>query len=326
MSISTFGGVSGQGLLGGYAIGGVTGSSFGDMVERTYRHLMSNQREVVAKLNPAYVQGTGQMTLISPGVNTIGPGSLLAVEWSVYRVDQWTPNPSSTGGTAAVTVVQGSTDLVHPVNSDVYVNPKYTRWDIAVSINDALNSLSSPSNGLFAVGTTTITYNPVFMGYDLAAVPANFNGVIELTYDIAPPSHNFPTIRRFKIVRGISNAKFPSGRGIILYESAWPGLNINFTYSYPFAPLLNPNDDAVVVSGLPATAIDIPGMQAEVDLTIAREIKRNFIEAQPDPRKAQDVVSGGMLNATNKLEMRLEQRISEEADRLAIMWPSRRPV
>jgi len=26
------------------------------------------------------------------------------------------------------------------------------------------------------------------------------------------------------------------------------------------------------------------------------------------------------------LEMRLEQRISEEADRLAVMWPSRRPV
>ena len=326
MSISTFGGVSGQGLLGGFAIGGVTGSSFGDMVERTYRHLMSNQREVVAKLNPAYVQGTGQMTLISPGVNTIGPGSLLAVEWSVYRVDQWTPNPSSTGGTAAVTVVQGSTDLVHPVNSDVYVNPKYTRWDIAVSLNDSLNSLSSPGNGLFAVGTTTLTYNPAFMGYDLAAVPFNFNGVIELTYDIASPSRNFPAIRKFKIVRGVSNAKLPSGRGIILYQSAWPGLNINFTYSYPFANLINPSDDAIMVAGLPPTAIDIPGMQTEIDLTIAREIKRNFIEAQPDPRKGQDVVSGGMLHATDKLEMRLEQRISEEADRLAVMWPSRRPV
>ena len=323
MSISTFGGVTGRGV---FAIGGVTGSSFGDMVERTYRHLMANQREVVVKLNPGYVQGSGQMTLVGPGINTIGPGSLLAVEWSVYRVDQWNPTPSNTGGAAAVTCVQGSTDLVHPQNSDVYVNPKYTRWDIAVSLNDSLNSLSSPGNGLFAVGTTTLTYNPAFMGYDLAAVPFNFNGVIELTYDIASPSRNFPAIRKFKIVRGVSNAKLPSGRGIILYQSAWPGLNINFTYSYPFANLINPSDDAIMVAGLPPTAIDIPGMQTEIDLTIAREIKRNFIEAQPDPRKGQDVVSGGMLHATDKLEMRLEQRISEEADRLAVMWPSRRPV
>jgi len=62
--------------------------------------------------------------------------------------------------------------------------------------------------------------------------------------------------------------------------------------------------------------IDIPVLGAEIDLTLPREISRNFMESQPDPRKAQEVVPGAVAGSVNALVNRRMQRISEEADRL----------
>lgn len=307
------------------SIGGSAGLTYNDLVEKTYRRLMANQREVVAKLVPGYTVGDGILNLSSPGVNSIGPGALLAVDWTVYRVDQWIP-AGQIGGVAQVTVVQGSQDANHAENADVYVNPKYTRFDCAVAIQDSLRGLSSPTNGVYNEGFTTITYNPVYMGYDLGAIgiPSTFNSILEVSYDISTPTHNMPRMLKWDLRRGITNAKFPSGYGIIFYEGAWPGLNINVAYGYPFTLPTFQTDDITTVCGLADSAIDIPPLMAEVFLTESREIKRNFIESQPDPRKAQDVPPGAMLGSTNKLELRIAQRISEEADRQAIRWPHRR--
>ena len=43
---------------------------------------------------------------------------------------------------------------------------------------------------------------------------------------------------------------------------------------------------------------------------------RNFMESQPDPRKATDVPAGSIANSVNALQMRRQARIAEEADRL----------
>ena len=53
-----------------------------------------------------------------------------------------------------------------------------------------------------------------------------------------------------------------------------------------------------------------------IDLTLPREISRNFMESQPDPRKAQEVVAGAVAGSVNALILRRQQRISEEATRL----------
>ena len=64
------------------------------------------------------------------------------------------------------------------------------------------------------------------------------------------------------------------------------------------------------------TMIDIPVLGAEIDLTLPREISRNFMESQPDPRKAIEVPAGSVSSSVNALIMRRQQRINEEADRL----------
>jgi len=62
--------------------------------------------------------------------------------------------------------------------------------------------------------------------------------------------------------------------------------------------------------------LDLPPLGAEIDLTLPREISRNFLESQPDPRKAIDVPAGAVAGSVNALVNRRMQRISEEADRL----------
>ena len=72
----------------------------------------------------------------------------------------------------------------------------------------------------------------------------------------------------------------------------------------------------VTIPNMTPTMLDIPALGAEIDLTVPREISRNFMESQPDPRKAQEVTPGAVAGSVNALIMRRAQRISEEADRL----------
>ena len=84
------------------------------------------------------------------------------------------------------------------------------------------------------------------------------------------------------------------------------------------------NGTAVAIGGanspnipnMTPTMLDLPPLGAEIDLTLPREISRNFMESQPDPRKATDVPAGSISGSVNALINRRMQRMSEEADRL----------
>lgn len=308
-------------------------SKFSEVIEKVYRRLMSGQREQTVQVTGGTtVVGTqtgisnSAITFQVTGVQTgtLAVGAIIACEMEVMLVTSFT----GTTGTATVTVVRGYSGSIadfHPNNALIYVNPKYTRYDIGVAINDDLMDLSSPTNGLFQVGVAKLTYNPVYMGYDLgsAGVPQDFLDILDIRYRIAPPTHNFPPIKRWKVLRGIGGYGsgvvddiFPSGYGLVIYERGWPGLPIYVTYSAPFNTLTSLSQDLITDAGLPSTATDLPALGAEIDLTIPREIKRNFIESQPDPRKFQEVPPQAISNSVQALIMRREKRISSEADRL----------
>jgi len=308
--------------------------TFGEIIEKVYRRLMSGQREQTVQLSAAINATTTQINLLGVQSATLAVGAIIAVEMEIMLVTAF----SGTSGTATATVIRaylGSMGATHSINTLIYINPKYTRYDIGVAINDDLMDLSSPTNGLFQVGTAKITYNPVYQGYDLgsAGVPKDFIDILDIRYRMAPPTHNFPPIKRWKVVRGIGDgidgsdnqdSIFPSGFGVILYERGWPGLPLYVTYSAPFKTLgVNATtglpdltQSVIDYSGLPSTATDLPALGAEIDLTIPREIKRNFTDGQPDPRKAAEIPVGAVSNSVQALIIRREKRIASEADRL----------
>ena len=303
-------------------VGGYQGSTFGDLIERTYRRLLANQREQIVVASGAVLNTDTAITFAGPAAAGVHPGSIVALEDEKVLVTGTTPNNNAYNWTV-LRAFQGSTAANHADQTVGILDPKYDRFDIGVAINDALNYLSSPTYGMFAIQLTTVTYNPVFRGYDLSALPSNFIDIREITYDTPDSSKNFPTIGRgdFKIRRGITNAKIPSSRALILDVPAYPGLAVNIAAAVPFTNLILLTDDVITQSGLPATAIDIPSLCAEIDLSSTRDIKRNFIEAQPDSRTATEVPFNAMTAAVQALVMLRDRRIAAEADRLHRLWP-----
>lgn len=394
--------------VGGSASTGV-GSTFGDLIEKVYRRVMGGIRERTVLINQTGGIGASDTTVVltGPQTSSIASGVILAVELELLYVTSWNSS------TLTATVIRGyynSVPTAHANGIVCYINPRYSRYDIGVAINDDLRSLSSPTNGLFRVGVAQITFNPVFQGYDLGDLPDNFIDVLEVRYRIAPPYRTFPAIKNWKVVRwqqGSTDPVFPSGRGLLIREPAWPGLPIYVTYSAPFIRLVNSadsllntpatNDEAppyngyktygsvtftgtitngssaitsvsstaglfpnmpitatglasgtiitavnagtstvtvsnsatastsnatvtaanpITVPNLTPTMIDLPPLGAEIDLTLTREIMRNSMESQPDPRKAQEVPAGAVAASVNAIQARRMARISEEADRL----------
>jgi hypothetical protein len=312
------------------------GTTFGDLIEKVYRRVMGGIRERTVQLaaNVTDTQVNVQVTGAQSG--SIAPGVILSVELELMYVTAW----NATSSTATVTRgYYGSVPGNHDAGVIIYLNPRYSRYDIGVAINDDLRSLSSPTNGLFRVGVAELTYNPVFLGYDLGDLPSDFIDILEIRYRIAPPYRTFPPIKKWKIIRwmangGVTDPVFPSGRGLIIYESGWPGLPIYVTYSAPFIRFVDTADNVLETPGvndesapnngystdtvpnLTSTMLDLPPIGAEIDLTLTREISRNFMESQPDPRKAQEVAPGAIAGSANALIQRRMSRISEEADRL----------
>ena len=290
---------------------------------------MGSQREVTVNINQTGGIASGDSTVVIKGAQAayVNPGTIFGGELENMYV---------TGVSGTTCTIErgwnGSNPEAHADGVDLFINPRFSRYDIAVAINDDLRSLSG--QGLFRVGTATIPYNPVFMGYDLSVVPPNFIDILDIRYATATPYRNFPSIKHWKVVRNVTDSVFPSGNGLILYEGAWPGLNMYVTYSAPFLRFNDTTDSVLntpkvndetpplggyvgtTVPNLTATQLDIPPLGAQIDLVLPREVSRNFMESQPDPQKATDVPAGAVMASVNGLTLKRASRISEEADRL----------
>jgi hypothetical protein len=221
---------------------------------------------------------------------------------------------------------QGSTEANHASGALIYVNPRFSLYDISVAVNDDLLDLSSSTNGLGQILFNDSTFNPTYMGYDLGnSFDAISSRVLEVSYQIAPPVRTYPLIRKgmYRVIRNANQPSvFPSGNGIVLYDSGYPGLPVHVQFLAPFNPLVNLTDDLTTVAGLSPTMYDLPDLGAAIRLIQPREVKRNFWEAQPDPRKAVEVPPQAVANSSVKLEQMRQKRIDAEADRIMSAYPN----
>ena len=302
-------------------------TTYNDWIEKTWRRVYSGANDSIVQLATAITPTTTSFAVTPAQATVMRNGAILSVDLEVLLVVNWNQN----NGTATVVRgYEGSVPCAHAANALIYVQPKYSKFDIGVALNDELKRLSSPDLGLFQVGVSTVTYNPVYMGYDLGTIPTDFIDVLEIRHKIPFPTRNYPKISKWKVLRSIPDTTvFPSGAGIVIYEGGYPGQPFYIQYSAPFTPLGNilNNDnslnlsatlaqDAAKTSGMLNPATDIPPLGAEIQLTLPREIKRNFMESQPDPRKALEVLAGNVTNSVQALTILYNERVGEEAARL----------
>ena len=262
-----------------------------DVIQKVHRRLLSGVRQQIVTLESNYTSGSETIVLGGSYLGAVQVGFLLSVDLEIIYV-------TSVAGSSIGVVpgYNGSTEANHTAGAQVYINDRFPYFDIQAAINDDLLDLSAPYNGLGQILFIDQTFNPTYMGYDLGdQFDATSSKVLEVSYQIAPPVRTYPLIRRgmYAVRRNMNQpAVFPSGNALIIYDSAYPGLPVHIQFLAPYSPLVNLTDDLTTVAGLPTTQYDLPDLGAEILLIQPREVKRNFIEAQPDPRKAPEITAG----------------------------------
>ncbi len=298
----------------------------GQLIDKVRSRLLSGVRQQIVTLTSAYTAGSSTMQVGGSYTGAVIVGSVLSVDLEEFYV-------SGVSGTGNLTLTvipgfNGSTEANHAASAQAIINDRFPAFDVLQAINDDLADLSAPYNGLGQILTTDVTFNPTYQGYDLGSqFDSVTSSILEVSYQIAPPVRTYPLIREGEFqVRRVTNqpAVFPSGNGLIIYDSAYPGLPINITFLAPYSPLVNLTDDLTTVAGLPASQYDLPALGAQILLIQPREVKRNFIESQPDPRKAPEVPPGATMNSLQQLQAQRQRRIDAEADRIEQAYPKRR--
>jgi hypothetical protein len=311
-------------------------TTLNDLVVKTYRELLSSLREETDQLGASVGANATLLTLATgEQLGSITSGTILQVDWELFYVES-AISPSS------INVIPGyydSTSTTHAANALITVNPRFPAVALIKAINDELDELSAPGNGLFQPLEFTIFCNPVLTGYDctdqntsISVAPGNLIDVLQIETHEFGPEQRWPRVPQsgYRLSRNVDTGFFPSGMSIKILNQAnyFPGQPIRITYKAPFnisasqvyTPLANPTDDVIAVAGLHQQAHDILPLGAAIKLMAFREVKRSFTEEQPAPRMATEVPVGSSEEAIKELKLQRQARIDQERARLENQW------
>lgn len=285
-------------------------------VDETRSLLLSGFAEERNKLASSYTAGGTTLTFTYP-LGGIRAGSRLSIglnNFYVYAVDGLTATVA--GGEESTTDANAASGAV------VRVNPRFPDNEIWNALADDLSDLSSPLNGLFAIGTVDFTYLGSRNGYDLGSIASSLIDGYEVKYLTSSGYKDTPRLPKdmWRINRNVNTTEIASGLSLELFTPAQVGYSVRLTYKSTFtAPATLAT--AISTTGLLATAYDLPPIGAAIRLMAGREIKRNFIESQGESRRATEVGAGATMQSANGLKQLRAQRIAQEAARLHAMYP-----
>lgn len=287
-----------------------------ELIEETRRLILASTREERNKLAVSIFSGSTGLTLTYP-IGQITRGTKLSIDLEDIYV--W--DASGLSVTAMDRGQWGSTAASHSANTPIHVNPKFSNWEIFNALNDELNSLSSPANGLFRVASTELTYNPVISGY--AYDSTDLLSVLEVRYGLPGPSRELLLSSDWEFSSDLSD-EF-AGSSAIFIRDAIVGQPVIIKGKFSFTPLTPFLTTDSSSTGLPSTATDILTIGAAWRLTSGLESARNFTTGQGDTRRANEVPPGASLGGSREWGRVREIRIREEAARLSSRYPQRSP-
>ncbi len=288
------------------------------LVEKTKGFVLRGHRTGLNKLASGVTAGATTLSF-SFDLDRIQKGARLSIGLEHYYV--WEVNESAKTATVQPGT-EGTTQAAHFAGDLVLVEPVVSDFEALQAINDDLNDLSSPDNGMFRVRTVDLTYSAALTGYDLTGV-TDIVDVIEVRHEAAGSFKDWPLVDNWSLARDMSTGEFASGTALLIHGDADFGSSVRVKYKAPYGRLAALADNVESVTGLQATAVDIPPLGAAAKLVAFSEAKRNFTSSQGQPRRADEVPPGAVArSATPDLSYR-EMRIRHEATRLAAMYPVR---
>lgn len=290
-------------------------TTYEDLIRETRHELMTGHPDRINVLSAGVDATTSTIPLRYPSTG-IKEGSKLHIGLEEMHVVAIT----NTGSTSSATVIRDYTPTTHNVDDRVYVNPQFADKHIARYINTGLDQISG--DGLFQFLNAVPLTSSISQSYDLGSLP-HFISLWRVRYDVIGPQNNWPVLRpdEYWLDTAPDTTDFPGGTALFLRYTLPLGRRIHVTYKAGFEHLTNLTDDVLAVSGLHTEAHDILPLWAAICMLAGREVKRSFLDRQPEPRRQEEVPPGAANQAMLPLIHRYEDRIKAERKRLHRRYP-----
>jgi len=311
--------------FGSSLIGGGTGSSGGGgttpptdtttveyLINATLRELNGMHRAEWNKLATT-VDTDDESVVATFDLKGIAAGSYVGLGNEILYVwDTTVPTKTLTVQRAML----GSTRETHDAGDLIEVNPRFPRFAILAALRDEIRSWIP---NLYRIAADTFTL-------DGGETSINLDGLGDILkiLDVSrvPVNSGDPYTRvAYRIDRHADTDTFDSGTAIHVTDSPGSTTSYRIVCATPFdVSTFDETTYLVDDIGLAGSMFDIAPLGAAWRLLATREVKRTFTEGQGEPRIAQEVPPGHILQAATGLKQLRDQRIAEEAKRLALTY------
>ena len=283
------------------------------LLDRVNRQLLSGTVEERNKL-AATVDSDDTAFVMSYDLAGLRAGVVFEIDSELCYI--W----EATSGTKTITVERGymgTTPASHTAGAIITINPRFPKAQMLEALNQDIDDLSSPLNGLFRIVTADVDYNGSDRQVDLTGATSVLDLIdVRLRY----LDSDYPVIRMTRLQRDLPTTDFPSGFAIVFDESAMAG-TLRVRYKAPFTRVSTVSDSIQSVANVPVTMEDILELGVMSRVLSTREVKRNFIESQGDTRRSDEVPAGAMRDSFSNILRLRRDRIIAEAAKLARQYP-----
>jgi hypothetical protein len=269
-----------------------------------------------------YVTNNGGLTTTSTNI-VVGSQSNLAK--GIIEIDDeliWIDNFDKANNQLVVAPgfgrgYMGTTASPHAQYAQVTLAPTFPRVTIKKAINDTIRSLYPK---LFAVGSTTFTFNAAQVTYPL---PDDAREVLYMSWQTTGSSKEWLPIRKWRFDPLANASTFNTQKTINLYENIQPGRTVKVWYTMVPDTMDANTDDFVDVTGLPDSCQDVVVYGACYRLLSFIDAGRiNLSSAEADLNDTKIPASAG-ASASKYVFALFQQRLQEEALKLSDQFPIR---
>lgn len=293
--------------------------TFNDLVDEVKSNL---QGYTLRQDRISYVTNANGLTTTSLSI-TAGSASNLAK--GIIEIDDeliWVDNFDKATNTLNVAPGFGRGYLntvasPHSQNAQITLSPTFPRVTIKKAINDTIRSFYPK---LFAVGSTTFTFNAAQVTYPL---PDDCREVLYMSWQTTGSSKEWLPIRKWRFDPLANTPTFNTQKTINLYENIQPGRTVKVWYTMVPDTMDANTDDFVDVTGLPESCQDVVVYGACYRLLSFLDAGRiNLSSAEADLNDTKIPSSAG-ASVSKYVFALFQQRLQEEALKLSDQFPIR---
>lgn len=212
---------------------------------------------------------------------SVGTGSILQIGEEYILV-------TAVSGTTTLTLTVirgwlGSTAASHSMNDPVYINPTLKSFEVLPLVNECLRMIYPH---LFVVDTTTLSYSPASLGYDM---PANCGFPLRVDAQQDSIAYMWKRINDWQYIPNADTTDFPNGKAIILNVALPNGNKVKVIYAKQFTSIAASSDDLEAVAGMQEYMTDLPYYYAMNKLVAGMDVDRADTSGASSHQRAADV-------------------------------------